>query len=96
MSKKSNWSKTPVTKPTSTNKQMVRRRKSQLVKTEEAPIDNRPVEVVIFVPHTNNSSLKNMLQLNDDKVTKPLALTQGVQNSNPAKLFKIFEKRKRT
>ena len=52
MSKRSNWFKTtqkqqqpPATKPA------IRRRKAQLQKNKEKiPVDNRPVDVVVFIP----------------------------------------------
>ena len=76
MSKKANWFKgTPAGAKdnTTTYKPPMWRRKSQMERKEPPPTqDNRPVEVVVFISHTNNSSLKNLLHLTDDTVSKPL------------------------
>ena len=73
MSKKSNWFKRPETPVTREGpKPAIRKRKAQLEKKEKIPSDSRQVDVVVFVPHTKNSSLKNLLQLTDDRITKPL------------------------
>ena len=71
MSKKSNWFKKSAKKEAPQVKPALRKRKAQLENKEKVPEDNRPVDVVVFIPHTNNSSLKNLLQLTDDRVTKP-------------------------
>ena len=54
--------------------------KAHLEKKEKTLPDSRQVDVVVFIPHTANSSLKNLLQLTDDKITKPLNVGSSISS----------------